>query len=535
MQFKYHLNIHPGPVKLLVLFSVFITLIFNFPFFLRVYNAISPSTVWTWLFMLSVPCVLICLNIIFLSLAGALFFPRIVVGFSVLISSLLFYAVQEYGVIFDRSMIQNIVETNSGEAASYLSMSFFLFFVLLGLFPIFAIFNQDVKEAFTKRVFKLVKINMAAALFIFLIGSLMYKDYAAIGRNNHNLVKYIIPFAFYDSGYKYLRDTYFYPPLPYRILDRHPHFERKQRSNPATLVVVVGETARADRFSINGYTQPTTTRLSQMGAVSFANVTSCGTATAVSVPCMFSRLSRENYDSRIASSQDNVLDIIHRAGASVTWIDNNSSCKGVCARIQTIDYDPKRSESLCDGDYCYDEILIEELAKQLRAEASRNRVIVLHMIGSHGPTYYLRYPAEFKKFTPDCARSDIQNCALNELNNTYDNTIVYTDYVLAEIITLLKRIPDASMLYVSDHGESLGEKGLFLHGFPYHFAPTEQTHVPMVYWDSKLNQADYRQCVTGQLNKAYSQDNVFDTLLGLARVNSTTYQPLQDVFQPCRS
>tara|TARA_B100000767_G_scaffold40335_1_gene33989 strand:- start:9038 stop:10321 length:1284 start_codon:yes stop_codon:yes gene_type:complete len=427
------------------------------------------------------------------------------------------------------------METNSGEAFSYLNSTLVLFFSILGLIPVFAIFNLELNGKLKARIKHLLVLNLLALLGIAIIATFLFKSYAAVGRNNKDLTKYIIPYAFYDSGYKYLRDTYFYPPFPYKVLDKRPYIKGNADIHPSTTVFVVGETARADKFSSNGYSRRTSPNIQNAGAISFSKVTSCGTATAVSVPCMFSRLSRENYDSRIADSQDNVLDIIHRAGVDVTWIDNNSSCKGVCKRVETIDFNPSRVPKLCDGDYCYDEVLIDLLRETLSRPSKEHRVIVLHMIGSHGPTYYRRYPEKFAKFVPDCPRSDIQNCEEAELTNTYDNTIAYTDYVLGQIIEQLSTIPNSSMLYLSDHGESLGEKGLYLHGFPYNLAPVEQTHVPMVYWASKFSQPEYSDCVRSLSSHPYSHDNLFDTLLGLTNVQSSTYQPTQDILRKCES
>lgn len=498
-----------------------------------VYQIVSPTSLGEWVFLLSVPVVLTLINIIFLSLFGAFFFPRLTVALTLLISASLLYASYAYGVIFDKSMIQNIMETNSGEAFSYLNSSLLVFFILLGLVPVVAVFNQEINGKFTSRIKSLLTLNILAVLALALIGTTLYKDYASVGRNNKGLTKYIIPYAFYDAGYKYLRDTYFYPPLPFKVLDTAPTIISSHLDTPRTTVVVVGETARADKFAINGYNRPTTPYIQSSGAVSFNNVFSCGTATAVSVPCMFSRLDRRDYNPRIADSQDNVLDIIRRSGVEVTWIDNNSSCKGVCKRIDTIEYDPSRDPTLCDGDYCYDEVLLDLLKTTVSKDSKRHSVIVLHMIGSHGPTYYRRYPKAFARFLPDCPRSDIQNCDEKALTNTYDNTILYTDYVLGQIIDFLSDVPNSAMLYISDHGESLGEKGLYLHGFPYQIAPNEQTHVPMIYWDTKLREPNYHTCVTQLTHDPLSQDNVYDTLLGLTKVSSSTYQSTKDVFLPC--
>jgi lipid A ethanolaminephosphotransferase len=161
------------------------------------------------------------------------------------------------------------------------------------------------------------------------------------------------------------------------------------------------------------------------------------------------------------------------------------------------------------------------------------------MIGSHGPTYFRRYPKEHRLFTPDCQRSDIQNCSDTELVNTYDNTIAYTDFVLNNIIGGLSQIASdnglsASMLYVSDHGESLGEKGIYLHGLPYIFAPKEQTHIPMLYWQSDELSATQSECLVNIASKPASHDNLFDTLLGLLQVNSVLYNPNLDLLSPCK-
>lgn len=519
--------------RLLTIASLLITVIFNYPFLSLVYQATHPASIAEWCFLLSVVILLACLTIIFLSLSGAIFFPRLIIGLNILIGSLLFYATHDYGVIFDRSMIQNMVETNTGEALSYLNISFALCFACLGLLPIAALFKQKLLNiSFLTKLKHLVLLNVLALVCICIIAALFYKDFAAVGRNNRNLIKYIVPFAFYDAGFKYLRERYFYPPLPYKVLDKTPTIAD---NTGKTLVVVVGETARAQNFSLNGYPRPTNALLNQTDALSFTHVTSCGTATAVSVPCMFSRLDQANYDNRVARSQDNVLDIIHRAGADVTWIDNNSSCKGVCERINTIGFDPNQDPTVCDGDFCLDEVLLKQLKQQLDNNSQHDRLIVLHMIGSHGPTYFRRYPDQFKKFLPDCPQSDIQHCSQAQLVNTYDNTIAYTDYILNSVIKLLKErhLNDAAMLYVSDHGESLGEKGLYLHGFPYRIAPEEQTHIAMIYWDNRLDNASHKHCVEQQINRPISHDNLFDTLLGLSNVKSTTYQPDMDIFSSC--
>lgn len=515
------------------LVSVYLVIAFNGLFLYNLYEAATKPEHVDWLFIITVPFFLLALTAMVLSWLSFITFVKPVLLSSIVVSSLLFYTTLNYGVIFDKSMLQNILETNSGEAFSYLNIQVMVFIFVFGALPAYLFSRFKIVGNFRVRLKSFALLNVATIIAIVIIAVPFYKDYASVGRNNRQLTSYITPFAFYTASYKYLRDNYFYPPLPFKVLDKTPHLLAKQQSS--LTLMVVGETARAANFSLQGYGKQTNPYTPKLGVKYFSHVSSCGTATAISVPCMFSRLDRNEYDSRLAQSQENVLDLIQRSGVEVTWIDNNSSCKGVCIRVKSKTIEPNKINTQCDGHYCFDEVLVEELAATLAKSHATHQLIVLHMIGSHGPTYYRRYPEKETKFLPDCPRSDIQNCSSEQLTNTYDNTITYTDLVLSKLINLLKdsKADDKSLLYVSDHGESLGEKGLYLHGFPYALAPKEQTQVPMLFWSNKLADSRFNQCIEQQRNHVFSHDNIFDTLLGLTHVGSTKYNPEQDIFYAC--
>lgn len=311
------------------------------------------------------------------------------------------------------------------------------------------------------------------------------------------------------------------------------------------MILVVGETARSQNFQLNGYPRATNPRLSRKeGVISFNDVSSCGTATAISVPCMFSQMTRGQYDDVRAATEENVLDILQRTGISVLWRNNNNGgCKGVCERVPTEDMPALKVAGQCvnaDGT-CYDDVLLHQLGARIDA-INGDALIVLHQLGSHGPTYFERYPAASRAFSPTCDSNQIQHCSNEALVNTYDNTLVHTDQVLAEAIGLLRGYSahrDVALIYVSDHGESLGERGMYLHGTPYFIAPREQTQVPMVMWFSpefSRNAGLDLACMRGNaLHRAYSHDNVFHSLLGLFGVSSTVYQRDLDVFAGCRT
>ena len=312
-------------------------------------------------------------------------------------------------------------------------------------------------------------------------------------------------------------------------------------SLPKLMVLVVGETARAENFSLNGYSKNTNPKLSQQDILNFSRVSSCGTATAVSVPCMFSGMPRKEYEERLASHREGLLDIAQRAGYQVTWIDNNSGCKGTCDRVNQFKIPEPLQQKWCKDKECFDDILIDSFKAYLATipqDDNRPRLIVLHQMGSHGPAYYKRVPAQFKVFKPTCDTNAIQGCSREALLNSYDNTLLYTDYVLDSLIETLKNTTkyQTALWYLSDHGESTGESGMYLHGAPYAIAPTQQTHIPMLMWFSTVWQHQAKQqvkCLAQQGRQELSQDNLFPTMLSLLDVKSKVIDPNNDMLAAC--
>jgi lipid A ethanolaminephosphotransferase len=312
------------------------------------------------------------------------------------------------------------------------------------------------------------------------------------------------------------------------------HFIRvSNAARSRVLVLVIGETARAANFSLLGYPRETNPELAKADIVAFSDVTSCGTSTEVSVPCMFSPYGREHYDERRIRNSEGLLDVLARAGYAVKWLDNQSGCKRVCKGAGV------EFEKTCKAGECHDEILVRRLSDEL-SHVEGNTVFVLHMMGNHGPAYFRRYPAEFRRFLPDCETAELRDCTREQVVNAYDNAILYTDHVLASVITTLKDDPyriDSAMIYVSDHGESLGEHGLYLHGIPYSIAPELQTHVPMLVWVSRQMSATGDvdvSCLRGKAHDALSHDNLFHSVLGLMDVSTAAYLPARDIFDGCR-
>jgi lipid A ethanolaminephosphotransferase len=533
-----------GVMKVNLLLVLLFALVFNWPIFLHFYTILTALEHVKVGFALSIPFVLMAaLNAVFLPFT----FKYLLKPFFcllILTGSIASYAMLKYGVIFDVGMVQNIIETNSGEATSYLNGSVAIWFLLTGVLPVLCLLWIKIEYPAVWYKGLALRLGSIALSLLFLVGvaALYYQDYASVGRNNHAIVKEIVPANYVRGLYRYARDIVFATPIPYQPIGTDAKVVAKS-DKPTLMFLVVGETARSQNYSLNGYKKETNSFTEkESGLVSFKDVRSCGTATAVSVPCMFSNLTRHEYDETLAKSRDGLLDVLQHAGVSVLWKENDGGCKGVCKNVPTIEIEPKQFPDYCQGDSCYDEVLLQGLDKQITDMKSGNKVVAFHLMGSHGPTYYRRYPSADRFFLPDCPRSDIENCSNEELVNTYDNTIRYTDKVLSQLIAKLKTLEsqyNVGLVYLSDHGESLGAMGLYLHGTPYKFAPDDQTRVPLLTWFSPQLQQDRQldqDCLRQEAgSKRFSHDNLFHSMLGIMDVKTQVYDGALDMFKPCRA
>jgi lipid A ethanolaminephosphotransferase len=267
-------------------------------------------------------------------------------------------------------------------------------------------------------------------------------------------------------------------------------------------------------------------------------VRSCGTSTAVSLPCMFSDLGQARYSDGAARARETLLDVLAHAGLQALWIDNNTGSKHIAWQQEEDFLAESQDARRCNAAGCFDEILVDELRRRLAAGAPP-ALIVLHQKGSHGPSYFERYPPAFRRFTPTCESNELEDCTREQIVNTYDNTILYTDHVLGEVMDALRAHQgdlDSAMLYIADHGESTGEHGFFLHGAPDFMAPPEQTRIPMLLWLSTGFGADTgldRACIAEHATRPYSHDHLFHSVLGLLDVQTRDYDPRLDLAQGC--
>ena len=461
----------------------------------------------------------------------------------ILVSAVVSYFMHDYGVVFDKNMIQNIVETDSQEALDLINISMLLHLALYGILP--ALIISRIRISYARPMQQLKRqILMATLSVITLVAAVLpfYKTYSSLFRNHREVRHLLVPSNVLYYGARYLSGAYneSRQPLVHIGLDAKRETIWDAQQKPVITILVVGETARAANFALNGYPRDTNPELQQQNIINFNQVTSCGTSTAVSLPCMFSDWNRSNYNGDHVQSRENVLDVIKRAGIDVVWRDNNSGCKGVCERINKQGTSGPETTITCLESECFDEMLLDNLDSYL-AKNNGDTLIVLHQKGSHGPAYDKRYPDEFSIFKPACKTGDLQRCSRQEIINAYDNSIRYTDYFLSKVINYLKaheKRYTTAMLYVSDHGESLGEHNVFLHGLPYFLAPDEQKHVPMIIWLSPDYQAQFhisKKCLDDKSSQSFSHDNIYHSLLGLMAVSTGNYAQDMDIISPCQT
>ncbi|MDR0378611.1 MAG: phosphoethanolamine--lipid A transferase [Candidatus Accumulibacter sp.] len=435
----------------------------------------------------------------------------------------------------------NVFETSAREASELMTLRGFLWILISGILPSVLLAYAKIEYGSFRHELKARVLRVSASLLILILSAAFsYKEYSSYGRNNREVRKLVNTINYSYSAIRYfqLRSL---AKREFTRVDPEAKIVPFEDPHKTVLIMIVGETARSENFSLNGYERNTNPKFARQDVISFANVASCGTSTAVSVPCMFSHTDRKYFDVTNARYTENFLDIAQNAGYDILWLDNDDGCKGVCSRVPNQDMMRSRdSDKFCDGDSCFDEVLIGGLEEYL-TKATKDTLVILHTMGSHGPSYYRRYPREFKVFTPTCDTAQIQNCSREEIINTYDNTILYTDHVVSEAIDVLKRFPDfeSGLLYVSDHGESLGENNIYLHGIPYAIAPKEQTRVPMILWMSenmkKYDHVDYACMKEKAKTGRYSHDNLFHSLMGLLEIRTKIYDKDHDMFAGCRT
>lgn len=529
------------PLKAIITVVLFIMLTANASLFSHIVH-IYPLNVANLPFLISL--------VAFFTLLTALFFivlsfgklAKWLIAAMLILSAQTAYYMDTFGVLFDTVMIDNMLHTDAKEAAGLFNLHMLLQVCLLGVLPAWLVIQywptpflpstQNNSPKKSSEISTRLKWLGTTFLLLILIIAPFTAGYTSFIREHKIARFYANPTYPVYSIVKFFSAQLGHakPTTLKKIAE-----DAKYLDSPAKhelIIFVVGETARFDRFSLNGYKRITNPRLAKENVVSLSNVSSCGTSTGVSVPCMFSNLGRKNYEKEKALNQENILDVLAKNGIEVLWRDNNSDSKGVATRVPYEDFKSPTMNPVCDSGECRDAGMLSGLDEFVANKKDKDIIIVLHQMGNHGPEYYRRYPEAFQAFKPMCMTGELRDCTQQEIDNSYDNAILYTDYFLSEVIQFLKKYDyqrETAMLYVSDHGESLGEYGVYLHAAPYAIAPKEQTHVPAIVWMGKHFDYQINQLKPYQ-DYPFSHDDVFCALLISFELDSQTCFAKKDVL-----
>jgi lipid A ethanolaminephosphotransferase len=501
----------------------------------------DPST-WAWLAGLVV--LLVAGHFLVISVLVNRWSIKPVLAVLMVATALATYYMQRFGIYLDPTMLRNTMRTDVSEARELLSWSLLPHLLVYAVVPLVVLWQvQVVRQPLASAAARRVGACMLAAAVAALSLWAIFQPFSSLTRNHKELRYLITPANYVWSLAKVVVDDSHASALPRQAIGRDampgPSWTAPGRK-PQFLVLVVGETARAANWGLNGYARQTTPQLARSNVVNFSDVTSCGTNTETSLPCMFAPIGRRDYNESRIRGSESLLHVLARAGVNVFWRDNQSGCKGVCDDLPNDTVQSFTAPGLCEGGRCMDEGLFVGLDERLQS-AQGTSVLVLHTLGNHGPSYFRRYPKAFARFQPACEKDDLQQCSQEEIVNAYDNALLYTDHVLASLIAHLKQYEtrvDSAMVYVSDHGESLGESNLYLHGMPYAIAPDVQTHVPMVMWASRAwakNTALDEACLQRRAREPVTHDHLFHTVLALLDVKTTLYEPRLDLTATCHS
>lgn len=527
---------------LALLAALFFALVCNRGFWAAALAGYDPGALATWKLALALFVLLAAGHCLLLLLLLTRWTARPTLTLFILATAFAVYFTETFGVYLDPGMLRNALRTDVHEASELLTWGMLPWLLLYAGLPLLFLSRVRIRPVSLKKT--LLGRGLAILLALLAAGAALlfaYQDLASLMRNQKTMRYLVTPGNWVYSLVRVSSADARAAERPRLAVGKDAALApaAQSRRKPVLFVIVVGETARAANWGLSGYARQTTPELSRLDVINFSRVTACGTNTEVSLPCMFSAIGRRDYDEERIRGSESLLHVLDHAGLKVLWRDNQSGCKGVCDGLEEHRLSSAGVPGLCDGERCLDDILLHGLDR-IVADAAGNLVLVLHQLGNHGPAYFKRYPPGFRRFLPACEHADLARCSVEEVVNAYDNALLYTDALLARTVSFLRASEqrfDTAMLYVSDHGESLGENKLFLHGVPYAIAPDVQTGVPMVMWLSSGFSASLGldpDCLRARAAQPLAHDHLFHSVLGLLQVNTAVYQAGYDFSAACR-
>ena len=452
-----------------LILSLYTLLAFHLPFF----SLVVKCTEGGWSGFLITGCLaalMLALNffVYYLLLFALRFIGKCIIAFTLIGDAIMLYFVNTYDVLVTDKMMGNVLHTQYSEASGFFSAGFVLYVLLLGVLPAIYLFWRKVEYGSWKRFLAYIGGALGIVLAI-AFGNM--KNWPWIDRNSTELGSLLMPWSYIVNTFRYHNAE------KRRNVKEIPLPDTTSVSDSRDVcVLIIGESARRDHFSLYGYereTNPYTVKdtVTAIPAISSATYTMAGVKAIL-----------EPMDTR--ELHEILPNYLHRMGADVTWRTSNWGEPPV--HIEKYWKVKDLKERFPEADNRYDGILLEGLREDILGSDNDKVMIILHTNTNHGPSYNTKYPPQFEVFTPVCNTVEMSKTSREELFNAYDNSVIYTDWLIHSVITTLREIPDrrSCMIYVSDHGESLGENNLYMHGVPMSMAPKEQIEIPFIVWTS---------------------------------------------------
>ena len=494
-----------------ILMSILNFLFFHFPFYNFVISNLDYKSSNGILLIVSLIILMLILNalVFYLILFISRYVGKFLLVLFFVVNAIVVYFVNTYSVIIDEGMIGNVLNTKYSESSSFFSYKLVLYLILFGIIPSLYIIKARIIKIPLRQFLKTISLTL---LFILLLVFANASNWLWIDKNSKTLGGLAMPWSY--SVNISLFYTHQYQKNKKEILLPNASIKDNQKS---IVVLVIGESARKQNFSLYGYSKNTNPLLSKTPNVFHFDANSSATYTTAGVKSIL-----EYKDT--GDLYEILPNYLYRNNVDVIWRTTNWGEPPVHIKNYQ---DREFLTPSCKGEQCnYDEILLSGLKEQIVASTKNKILVVLHTSTSHGPTYSRKYPPQFEIFSPVCNSVELGKCSHNELINAYDNTIVYTDYFLSKVIEDLKDLREfhSTMIFVSDHGESLGEKNLYMHGLPLSIAPKEQYEIPFIVWLSDGSK---------QLkpNKVVSQHHVFHSVLNFLKIQSPIYDEQKNIYK----
>ena len=497
--------------KFVLLICIMNFLFFHYPFFKYVFSNVDYTTFSGALLCFSMLILVVLANFFFFYI---LFYISKIVGkiftiITFLINSVAVYFINSYSVIIDESMISNILNTNFDESSAFFSFKLILYLICFGILPSIFIFKAKFEKVSFKKFMIQTGINLGLILLIVVANA---SNVLWIDKNSKVVGGLAMPWSYaVNTPLYYIHEA---KKNQKEILLPDATFTNDEKS---VMVLVIGESARSENFSLYGYSKNTNPLLSKIENLHSFNASSCATYTTAGLKCILEHEnSNDLYEILPNYLSRNDVDVIWR---TTNWGEPPVHIEKYIKR--------ENLKENCEGIGCdYDEILLAGLKDEILNSNKKKILIILHTSTSHGPTYSKKYPPQFEVFKPVCNSVEVANCSQEELINAYDNTIVYTDFILSSVIETLKELPDykSSMIYVSDHGEYKGEKNLYMHGVPMSLAPKQQYEIPFIVWVSDGSKELKK-------NNALTQNHVFHSVMNFLGITSPIYNEEMNIYK----